>query len=436
MLGSAAPGTVDPVTDNPYGERPEGPQVPDEQLSLFEHTWPYGQTYPGFDSTGFYIGYPPATQPPRRRTGLRVTAAITAGVVMLSVGAWSVTEFLGSRNNHGLPSVHGLTTSSRSAMSVAHDVERSVVDIVSDDGDSGDEDAGTGMILTSDGDVLTNNHVVDGATSIEARLVTTGRTYRAVVVGTDSTDDVAVIKLVGASGLTPITAGDSTAAGHGTSVIAIGNAEGSGVTVTTGTITATGQSIVASDGEYGNEHLHGMLRTDADIISGDSGGPLTDAAGQVIGMDTAASESGSQPGFGMLSNVTSSTSGYAIPIETALSIANRILAHDASSSIVVGTPGMLGIEVARDSSAGEFGFAESTEGAEVVGVVQGDPAAAAGLSSGDVITELSGQPITSGEDLTKAMQSTHAGETVEVTWVDQSGTSHSANVVLMTGPAA
>ena len=412
------------------------------QLPLFEPS--------DLHSAGGPWTWPPAEfATPRRSRRRPLAVAGIASVVTLALIGWGVSNGFDVMGR-GLPAVHRLaTTGAVSQASAVSSVERSIVDIVAQDGGTDSEDAGTGMVLTASGEVLTNNHVVKGATALSATVITTGRTYRAVVVGTDATDDVAVIKLVGASGMIPITAGDSGAVTQGTHVIAIGNAEGRGTpTVTTGAITAIGQSITASDGGNGSdsERLHGLFETDADIISGDSGGPLSDAAGQVIGMDTAAASSDSQPGWG--SAITSSSAGYAIPIATALSLADKIVRGEASSSIVIGTPGMLGVEVTDPSDASQdpfggsewpndnYGQGQSVTGADVVGVVSSGPAAGAGITAGDVITAVNGSAVSSASALTTRLTGTHSGDTVRITWVDSGGQTHTASVTLAAGPAA
>jgi S1-C subfamily serine protease len=172
--------------------------------------------------------------------------------------------------------------------------------------------AGTGMILTAGGEVLTNWHVVDGATSVSVTVVTTGRTYRAVVVGTSPQDDVAVVQLRGASGLRPIRVA-STAAAVGDTVVGAGNAGGRGGTpsIARGKVVGLDRAIVAVDPSGGTERLSGLIETDAAIKPGDSGGPLFDRRDQVVGMNTAATASGP-------------ADSYAIPIATALAVARKI----------------------------------------------------------------------------------------------------------------
>jgi S1-C subfamily serine protease len=272
--------------------------------------------------------------------------------------------------------------------------------------------AGTGMVLTSTGEILTNNHVVDGATTITVTIAGTGVTYPATVVGTDPTGDVAVLQLTGASGLQ--TAHLSTAAATaGTAVTGVGNAGGTGsLTAASGTITALDQAITASDGTGGNaEQLTGLIETDAAIQSGDSGGPLYGADGTVIGMDTAASSGGA-------------VQGYAIPIATAEAIAAQIESGVDNATIHQGYPAFLGVSL-QDSGAG----------ATVAGVLSGGPAAAAGIAGGDVITSVGGTPVTSAASLGTAMAGHQPGDRVRVAWTTAAGVTHSVTVTLATGPA-
>ncbi|HKH89126.1 MAG TPA: trypsin-like peptidase domain-containing protein, partial [Acidimicrobiales bacterium] len=153
-----------------------------------------------------------------------------------------------------------------------------------------EQGAGTGMVLTSTGEVLTNNHVVEGATKISVTDIGNGKTYSAKVVGYDRSKDIAVLQLIGASGLQTVNLGNSSSVSVGEGVVAVGNANGAGGTPSYagGAVTATNQSITATDQAGGDsEQLGGLIETNADVIPGDSGGPLVNASGQVIGMDTA-----------------------------------------------------------------------------------------------------------------------------------------------------
>jgi S1-C subfamily serine protease len=267
------------------------------------------------------------------------------------------------------------------------------------------------MVLTGDGEVLTNNHVVDGATSITVTVVSTGNTYTATVVGTDPTEDVAVLQLQDASGLATITPG-TDGVDVGEAVTAVGNAGGTGGTpsAAAGTVTAVEQTITASDETGGDsEQLEGLIETDADVQSGDSGGPLYDADGEVVGMDTAAS---SGP----------VVDGYAIPIDDALSIARQIVSGVDDATIHQGYPAFLGVSV-RDGGSGAL----------VAGVASGTAAADAGLAAGDTITALDGQPVDSADTLSALTKRHRAGDTATVSWSDSSGGHHSAAVVLAAG---
>jgi S1-C subfamily serine protease len=281
--------------------------------------------------------------------------------------------------------------------------------------------AGTGMVLTANGVVLTNNHVIDGATSIDAVSIGNGRTYSAHVLGVDPSADIAVIQLDGASGLRTITTSTSPVS-PGDPVVAIGNAGGLGgiPSVTTGTVQAVDQSIIASDPASGNsEQLDGLIETNASLQPGDSGGPLVNAAGQIIGMDTAAA----------VPAPTAATVSFAIPIDQALAIAHQIQAGQASSTIHLGLPPFLGVQVGPGSGAG------GRSGAVVAAVVAGGPAAAAGVTAGAVIVAINGKTVDSGPTLMTVLRQYAPGATVNLTWVTPAGVTRNARVTLATGPA-
>lgn len=384
---------------------------------------------------------PTPTQPTRRSRRVWLAAGGTVMATGLAVGGYGAAAAVtGGSSTAGFPAAQSGTATASDVSNVTTDVERSVVDITATDSYAGAQDAGTGMVVTSDGDVLTNNHVVQGATSLSVRLVSTGTTYSAKVLGTDAAHDVALIKLTGASGLTPITAASATTVSVGEGVTAIGNAgdQPGAPTVTTGTITATARSITASDGDGSDsERLTGLLQTDATIVAGDSGGPLVDSAGRVVGMDTAASTSTGrfQPSA---SSSTGSGEGFAIPITSALRIAKSIAAGTAGSTVVIGTPGFLGVEVATATAWSDGWPATSgiASGATVAGVAAGTPAATLGLAPGDVITSVGGHAVSSSDDLTSALDATHGGDRVSISWADTSGSSHTSTVTLIDGPAA
>ncbi len=338
-----------------------------------------------------------------------------------------------------IPSGSGTHSSGEAAAKIAKLVDPGLVDIDTNLGYQDGAAAGTGMILTKNGYVLTNNHVIDGATSITARDVQTGTTYKATVVGYDVTSDVAVLKLTGAEGLTTVTIGNSSDVTKDESVVGIGNAGGVGGTPTYagGKVVALGQAITATDEENpaGAERLTGMIETNAAIEPGDSGGPLVDAKGKVIGMDTAGSSSGGGFGFEE-SGVATATQAYAIPINTALSIVTSIKAGDGSSRIHIGTTAFLGVEVTNAGSSSTSGVTPATtSGVTIQEVIPNTPAASSALTAGDTITSINGQSVTTTTGLAAILQTLRSGEAIQVCYVDQSGGHSTLSVSLGSGPA-
>ncbi len=351
----------------------------------------------------------------------------------------------------GLSAVNAASSTTLTKAQIAAKVDPGLVDVVSTLGYQHGEAAGTGMVLTSTGEVLTNNHVIDGATSIKARDVGNGRTYTAKVVGYDKTHDVAVLQLVNASGLTTVSL-SSSGVQSGQKVVALGNALGKGGTpsVATGKVTATGRTITASDEGAGNaEQLHGLIQTNAGIQPGDSGGPLVNTAGEVVGMNTAASSNISTTAFGTQSQQPA-TQAFAIPISHATAIADQIEAGRASSTVHIGTTAFLGVEVSSSAGStsgdgspyggyygnGDGGYGSSTvSGATVAGAVSGSAAAQAGLTQGDVITSVAGHTITTPTGVSSALAGHHPGDKISISWTDQTGQSHTATVQLGAGPA-
>jgi S1-C subfamily serine protease len=279
--------------------------------------------------------------------------------------------------------------------------------------------AGTGMIVTSGGLILTNNHVIEQSTSIEATVQSTGKTYKAEVVGTDQTADVAILKLVGASGLSTVTFAPTEKVAVGQAVHSVGNAEGTGSLVTAvGTVGATNQSLsIQSDFSTTGENLSGLIELESDVVSGDSGGPLFDSSGKVIGIVTAASSGSAQ------------VTGYAINIASVLSVASKIEAGTASTDIVIGTPAFLGIQLASTQSS-------TTTGVPVSGVFSGMPADEAGIAAGSVITAVDGTAVTSATQLSSLIAKQAVGDKVTIDWTSEAGAAQSATVTLVGGPAA
>jgi S1-C subfamily serine protease len=344
----------------------------------------------------------------------------------------------------GLGAANAFGSTTLTTAQVASKVDPGLVDVVSTLGYQNGEAAGTGQVLTSTGEVLTNNHVIDGATSVKVRDIGNGRTYTAKVVGYNKTKDVAVLQLQNASGLQTVSL-SSAGVQAGQKVVAVGNALGKGGTpsVATGKVTATGRTITASDEDAGNaEQLHGLIQTNAGIQPGDSGGPLLNTAGDVVGMNTAASSNISTTAFARQSEQPA-TQAFAIPITEATSIASQIEAGQASSTVHIGATAFLGVEVSPASSAGGFGGSfgngdgsSASAGATVAGVVSGSAAAQAGLAQGDVITSVAGHTIASSTDVSSALAAHHPGDKISLSWTDQTGQSQTATVTLGSGPAA
>lgn len=328
--------------------------------------------------------------------------------------------------DQGSTSSVATTQLSAAAAAAAEEVTPSVVNIdtVVDYGSG--EAAGTGIVISSDGLVLTNHHVVSGATSIEATVVGTGKTYDVTVLGYDDSTDVAVLRLTGASGLPVATIGDDVSVGD--LVVGVGNAGGDGGEPTSveGEVLALDQTITATDDMGGDaETLHNLIEVSADIVSGQSGGPLVDADGEVVGVDVAASVSGR----------SSDTTGYAIPIDEAMSVVSDILAGNETSTTHIGGSAFLGVELATAGSGSAAGYGYSaSDGVTISGTVDGSAAEAAGLAVGDVITALDGDSITSADELSGLIAAHSVGDRIRLEWTDSAGDEHSATVTLGEGP--
>jgi S1-C subfamily serine protease len=404
----------------------------------------------------------PVPEPPRRHRGRHVLGLTATAVVAAAVGAGAAVAL-----SHGTtPGATAASTSKEvlSTTQISSRTDPALVDVTSVLGDDGQgvEAKGTGIVLTANGEILTNNHVINGATSISVTDIGNGKTYTATVVGYDETQDIAVLQLSGASGLTTANIGDSNTVAVGDSVTALGNAGGVGGTpsVATGTVTALNQSITASDESSGtSEQLSGLIETNAPIQAGDSGGPLVNSHGQIIGIDTAASTNyefggtggNGNNGFGDNGNgyggygnsgsgdsgssdsgsssTGSTTEGFTIPIDTAMSIARQIEAGDASSIIHIGATAFIGLEIDTQST--------QSGGVLIEGTASGSPAAAAGITGDDLVTAINGQSVTTGTQISEALIGHHPGDKITVTWTNgETGQSQTATITLATGPAA
>src|SRR5580658_2304223 len=421
--------------DPNYPERGDGPD--------YSPSYAGGSGYPGGPGYPAGPGFGSVPPPPPRshhRRWLAITAATALGA-----GA-GLGILIGSMNTGAAGTATAVSKSMLSTSQIASRVDPGLVDVVSTDGDQGATSAGTGIVLTSTGEVLTNNHVIEGATSIKVTDIGNGQTYTATVVGYDVTQDVAVLQLQNASGLTVASLGNSSTVQTGDNVVALGNAGGTGGTpsVAAGTVTALNQSITASDEGSGNsEQLTGLIETNANIQPGDSGGSLVNSYGQVIGMDTAAS-SGTQL---QSQSGQAAEQAYAIPINEAVSIAQQIEAGHGSSTIHIGATAFLGLELGSSSTGSGDGFGgfggqgasggqTGTTGVALAGTLSGSPAANAGLTDGDTVTALAGQSVSSASDIQQILVKYHPGDSISITWVGQSGQSQTSNLTLTTGPAA
>ena len=282
------------------------------------------------------------------------------------------------------------------------------------------ETAGTGIVLTPDGVVLTNHHVIDGALDISAVSLGNGAEYVADVLGYDSSRDIAVLRLQGAGDLPAATLAKDTAVGIGDPVTAVGNAEGGGVPVAArGFVTDLGQAITARSSTDGSRNrLNGLIQIDAAVRPGDSGGPLVNTTAAVIGVNTAGNAD-SDP----TKPAPAQPRSYAVPIDTAMTIVDQVRAGTASATVHIGDTPLLGISVTDDA-----------RGAEVLWVSIGTPADDAGIEIGDIVTEFDGIPIRSSDDLSGLMIARHPGDAVELRWLDEAGSARSTKIVLEKGP--
>jgi S1-C subfamily serine protease len=273
--------------------------------------------------------------------------------------------------------------------------------------------AGTGIILTKDGQVLTNNHVIAGATTIRVTVPATHRTYTADVLGYDVTDDVALLKLENASNMATATLGNSANVKVGQPATAVGNANGIGrLTVTKGKILGVNRTISVREDDGSIVRLGHLVATSARLVPGNSGGPLLNALGRVIGMNAAGSASS-----------TAGAAGFAIAINHARTIVKQIAAEIASPLVHIGETAFIGVSVT-----------ETPRGVEVAGIIPGGAAETAGLSVGDMIESIDGAAVESSADLRKILFGHHPGDQIAVAYTDQAGNAFTVTVALGTGP--
>ncbi|MDQ1128225.1 S1C family serine protease [Microbacterium sp. SORGH_AS_0888] len=443
-------------------QQPAYPGAPQHVAPPYPGTYAgQGQAFGAAASTQPTTPLAPAAHPETKKSGsgaARITALLVAaalvggaaglGGMFVGTQLWSPV----SSNTVAGPSTVTVndTDDVNQTTAVAAKVTPSVVTISVSSGSSGG--TGSGVILTDDGYVLTNTHVVtlDGATGNPTIRVTTsdGHVYAATVVGTDPTYDLAVIKLTNASGLTPIQMGDSSKLNVGEDVMAVGSPLGLDNTVTTGIVSALNRSIEIASSQAPTQGAEGdeggtspfqfdfgqgqgqsgstkatikiaVIQTDAAINPGNSGGALVDDEGKLVGINVAiASAGGSSGSSGQAGNIGV---GFSIPSD----IANRVAQEIISSGKA--THGLLGATVANAASQANA----TTQGALINSVTADGGAAAAGLQAGDVVTAFNGVPITNAVDLTAQVRAVAGGGKATITYV-RNGQTHTADVTLGT----
>jgi len=280
--------------------------------------------------------------------------------------------------------------------------------------------AGTGIILDPGGAILTNFHVVQGADDITATAL--GVPYPVDLVGYDRGHDIAVLQMRGtAGGLPAAVIGDSSALGIGDPVVALGNARGSGNPLTNeaGTVTGFGRTITAKDELSGSaEQMTGLIEVAAPVRAGDSGGPLINSRGEVVGVTTAASVNFRMGPGG---------EGFAIPINDALAVAGQIRSRTPTATVHIGPPTLLGVGVSPSDQS------DSLPGVLLREVLRGGPAQQAGLLDGDVLLSINGEQVNTATGLTDVLDRHYPGDVVDLVWVDRNGHQLTGKATLSSG---
>ncbi|OBK16352.1 S1C family serine protease [Mycobacterium asiaticum] len=372
---------------------------------------------------------PPMGRPPRRRrSGGLIFGALAIAVVSAGIGGAAATvvelghQTGGSHDttaaSGGAPSVPAANMPPGSVEQVAAKVVPSVVMLETDLGRQSEE--GSGVILSADGLILTNNHVVAAAAkpppgSPPPKTTVTfsdGRTATFSVVGTDPTSDIAVIRVQGSSGLTPIAMGSSAGLRVGQPVLAIGSPLGLAGTVTTGIVSALNRPV-STTGESGNQNtVLDAIQTDAAINPGNSGGALVNMNGQLIGINSAIATLGADSGDAQSGSIGL---GFAIPVDQAKRIADELISTGKASHA------SLGVQVTTD---------KGVPGAKVMEVVGNGAAANAGVPKGVVVTKVDERTINSADALVAAVRSKAPGDRVTLTYQDPAGGTRTAQVTL------
>lgn len=429
-----------PVGQQPYGQQPYG-QQPYGQPGYGQQGYGqqgygqqgygqqgYGQQgygqHPGYYSPSQYYYQPPTPQATTRKRWPVALVALVAAFVLAAGGfTWASRSLVGSLPSSSTttapqiePSApanqqqRGGNTTKSSQVSAAQSAGVVLIEARTSSGLA----AGTGMILTADGNVLTNYHVVAGSEKLAVTVADTGDTYTATVLGFDQTRDVALLRLADASGLTTVKT-DTNGVTVGEEIAAVGNAGGEGVLVgAAGEVAATNRDLrVASDSPWGStEDLSGLIQTSANAVPGDSGGPMFDSGAEVVGMTTAGS--------------TRESTSYAVPISTAVAVVEQIEAGTDAGTVRVGPAGYLGVRVAQAD--------QGSSGVTVTEVVAGSPSDQAGMKAGGRLTQVGDTSITASTNLANVIRTLEPGQRVTIHWITTAGTTKEATVTLGSSP--
>ncbi len=330
-----------------------------------------------------------------------------------SWGTWPDTEDDGSSTYPGYPGGDWGTSDVPEATPATDEQSDGLVLITVDLAWGSGEATGTGMVIDSDGIVLTNHHVVQGSTEVEVTIPSTQQTYTADVVGYDDITDVAVLRLEGASGLETITASTGTVS-VGDSITAVGNSGGNGqLMAAAGEVTGLDVDIKVSNEDGTLSPLEDLIEVVADVEPGVSGGALLNGSGQVVGMNVA----GSDEAFG--------TAGYAIPMSDVMEVTQSVLSGNPTDTVTLGRTAGLGVMIS-----------DRRMSVQVVEVISGGPAEAAGITAGSTLTAIGSTAIATQQDLAGVLNSLRPDDQVEVSWTDSAGVTHQATVTLTEAPLA
>lgn len=377
----------------------------------------------------------PGRRRPRRRAAAGGVGLVLAGGMLAGGSALASGPDPGAWGRAPAPTA----TVAREPVAAATDQQAGVAMVDTTLGYQGVQAAGTGLVLTADGVVLTNTHVIAGATEVRVTVGRPGVTYIAEVVGSDAHRDVAVLQ-IDAEDLVTVRVDQDENLAPGDSVTVVGNARGAdNLVAAAGMVTATDRTITTrAQGSTVGRELDGLIEVDAEVVAGDSGGAVLDADGELVGMTTAASVGDED------------VRGYAIPVGDVLDIAAQVLSGDESGTVSIGYPAFLGVQLVLGPTDGPTGgLADGTRvgtpwgttfgtvrGAAVAGVLPGTPAEHAGLVTGDVVTSFDGNDVGSADELSARIDEHEPGDRVRIGWVSRAtGTARTATVTLVEGPA-